>query len=374
MLTGTNPFRGGNYTQTVLNHLQLAPPPLPPALADCQELLARMLAKAPEQRFPDCRALLAALDGIELDDPDATRIGPPPSVTREPAAAAATPAKPAKPARARLPLLLGALALAASLTVGGLYWRQQLQIDALLSQAEQRLAAGQLVEPAQDNAEHYFREALRLEQDNPAARAGLERVKAARIAALLALAEQRLAEGRLLEPEQDSADHYFRAALTLDGGHPAALDGLRRLLEARIAAQLARAEQSIAEQRLLLPEEDSAVHYYRQILDWAPGNEAALAGLLRVAQLYRDMANGAYRRGDFPGALAMIERGLQAQPDNAQLLAMRNEHRQLVSSARAARKAAASRPAPRPEPAPATAAAPEPGNPIKRVWNNLFGN
>jgi len=377
MLTGSNPFRAGNYTQTVMNHVQLVPPPLPPALAGCQGMLDRMLAKQPTQRFYDCRELLAALDAVDLSDPDVTRIGPAVAVSAAPQSALAKPApagKPAQPRKSWLPLLFTTVALLATLTAGGLYWRQQMQITDLLAQAEQRLAAGQLVEPAQDSAEHYFRQVLELDPRSQAAQAGLEQVRARRIAGFLDLAEQRLAAGQLVEPAEDSAEHYFHQALGLDSGHAGALDGLRRVLAARIAEQLARAEQSIAEQRLLLPENDSAVYYYRQVLDWAPDNEQALAGLQRVAGLYREMASAAYRRGDFPAALAMIERGLQVRPDDAQLLAMHEEHQALVSSARAARRTAASRPTPRQEaPAPAPSTAENTANPIKRVWNNLFG-
>lgn len=375
MLSGTNPFRGSNYTQTVMNHVQMAPPLLPTPLAACQGLLVRMLAKDPEQRFPDCRALLAALDKIEFVDPDETRIGPAVglSASRVDTSPAAVAEQSARPRKALLPVLLTVLALVVTLTAGGLYWRQKMQIDALLVQAEQRLAEGQLVDPAQDNAEHYFREVLRLDEGNQVALEGLERVTAARIAGLLSVGEQRLSEGQLLEPAQDSADYYFREALALDPQHPGALDGLRRLQEARIAAHLARAEQSIAEQRLLQPEGDNAVHYYRQVLEWAPGNQAALDGLQRVAMLYRDLAKAAYRRGNFPEALDVIERGLEVQPDHAELLAMRAEHQELLAEARAAR-AAQSRPAQR---TPARTGEPtttQDKNPIQRAWNNLFGN
>lgn len=377
MLTGENPFRAGNYTQTVMNHVQLVPPPLPPALAACQALLDRMLAKQPQQRFYDCRELVAALDAIEFCDPDATRIGPGLARQELSTIRAAMSAEPTilAPRQSRWPLLLIAVALAVMLTAGGLYWRQQSEIADLLAQAEQRLAAGQLVEPVQDSAEHYFRAVLAVDARSQAALEGLERVRAKRIEGFLALGEQRLAEGRLVEPAGDSAEHHFQQALALDAQHAAATDGLRRVLEARIAGHLAQAEQSIAEQRLLLPEDDSAVYYYRQILDWAPGHPQALAGLQRVAGLYREMASAAYRRGDFPAALAMIERGLQVQADDEQLLAMHEEHQSLVESARASRRAAASRPAPHQGAASATSSRADSGsNPIKRVWNNLFGN
>ncbi|WP_349618116.1 serine/threonine-protein kinase [Azotobacter salinestris] len=375
MLTGANPFRGSNYTQTVMNHVQLPLPSLPGSLGPFRGLLERMLAKEPEQRFANCQELLAALEAIELGDPDETRLGPALQLSASRSEEEALAARPAsrQPRRARWPAVLGVLLLGGALGGGGFYWQQQRQVETFLARAEQRLAEGQLLAPAQDSAEHYFREALRLDARSQAALAGLERVRAAHIGGLLTLGNQRLAEGRLLEPAQDSADHYYRQVLALEADNAGALDGLRRLLEARIAGYLARAEQSIADKRLLLPEEDSAVYYYRQILGWAPANEQALAGLHRVASQYRDLANGAYRRRDFPGALEMIERGLQAEPENAELLKMREEHRQLLASARAARAAQASRPVQRAS-VPRSEPPSEHGNPIKRAWNNLFGN
>lgn len=357
MLTGSNPFRGGNYTQTVMNHLQMPLPVLPAPLAPLQGVLERMLAKEPEERFVDCRELLAALGVNESNDLENTRIGP---------AGLAAQLPPARPARGRkiVPIALGILVLAGSVTGGGLYYQQYRQVQDLLAKAEQRLADNQLVEPVQDNAEHYFREVLRLDQDNKDALAGLERVKQMRVQALLDLGEQRLAEGRLLEPAEDNADHYFRQALVLDAENAKAAEGLQRVLDARIAGYLQRAEQRIADGRLLLPEEDSAVHYYRQVLGWVPEHEQALAGLHRVAQLFRDKANNAYRQSDFPLALDMINRGLQAEPDNPELLAMRAEHEELLRSARADADRAASRPR--------ESVTNDPVRQIKRVWNNLF--
>ncbi len=96
---------------------------------------------------------------------------------------------------------------------------------------------------------------------------------------------------------------------------------------------------------------------------WAPGNADALAGLNRVALEYRDLASGAYKRGDFPGALAMIERGLQVEPGNSELRQMHGEHEQLLDEARAARTRAAA----------AQADRDRQSNPIKRAWNNIFG-
>lgn len=434
MLTGSNPFRGGNYTQTVVNHVQMALPELPERLAAFHGLLGRMLAKKPDARFPDCRALLSALDDMEQSDLEQTQLRP--ALPQSRPAAAEIPVR--RKRRSAMPLLmvLTVLVLVGTLTSATLYIKQRQQIEALLVEAELRFAAGQLAEPEQDSAEHYFNQVLQLEQGNDAALAGLQRVRVARIevllneaeqrfasgqlkepaqdsaeyffsqvllidpgnstaldglqrvreariGALLVLAEQRLGEGLLTEPARDSADYYYRQALAIDGQHAAVLAGLQRLLEARIARFLRLAEQSIADKRLLLPEEDSAVYYYRQILGWSPDNAEALAGISRVAQLYRDMAAAAYRRGDFPAALAMIQRGLEVEPQNVVLQRMRGEHRKLLSEAREARDRAqvAVTADAGPEPADArenkrtdeSRSERESGNPIMRAWNKLFG-
>lgn len=360
MLTGNNPYRGGNYTQTVVNHVQMDLPPLPDSLGAFRSLLARMLAKKPEDRFAECRALLTALDEMELSDLEETQIRPAQPLPEPTALAPASRRR-----RSAMPLLvvLSVLVLIGTLTSAGLYLKEQRQIDALLSQAEERFATGRLTDPERDSAEHYFNEVLAIDAGNDDALSGLQRIRESRIAALLVQADQRLAEGLLTEPAKDSADFYYRQALVIDPQHAGAQAGLQRLLEARVARFLALAEQSIADKRLLLPEEDSAVYYYQQVLGWAPGNADALAGLNRVALEYRDLASGAYKRGDFPGALAMIERGLQVEPGNSELRQMHGEHEQLLDEARAARTRAAA----------AQADRDRQSNPIKRAWNNIFG-
>lgn len=365
LLTGANPYRGDNYTQTVVNHLQMPVPELPANLAGLQGLLDGMLAKEREARFADCRALLSALDEYERH-----------GLGQAPENAPSIPAAAGGWRSGRvLGIVLALLLFIGCLAGGGVYLRQQMRLDALLDQAEARLQQHQLTEPAQDSAEYYFRQALRLDEGNGRALAGLERLRQTRIGDLLALGEQRLGEGRLLEPVDDNADFYFRRVLSLDSANAEALGGLQRLREARIAGHLALAEQRIAERQLLQPEGDSAVYHYQQILGWAPDHLQALAGLQRIAGLYRDMAEKAYRRGNFPEALAMIERGLQARPDDPQLLAMQREHRELLLEARAEKAARVRRAAIREtEPEPVSEADTAKRNPIKRVWHSLFGN
>jgi tetratricopeptide (TPR) repeat protein len=316
MLSGTNPFRASSYPQTVLNHLQMPIPSLPPALAPYQPLLDRMLAKQPAERFGNCRELLAAIDTLTEPDMDQTRIAP--ALLMEP---------PPQPRRRRQRRRIGrwatvgallALAIAA-LGVGGYQWFQYSQISEFLTRAESRLGEGQLTAPAYDNADYYFRQALRLDADN--------------------------------------AD---------------ALDGLRRVLDARIAQALELAAQRLADDQLLEPAEDSAVHYYQQVLGWLPEHQVALDGLARVSERYVELVEAAYGRREYALALEYLEQGLEASPGYAPLLALHDAHAQRVAKARAPRpvpRTAAS--ASRTQPA-STQTSQAPANPVKRLWNRIF--
>jgi len=314
MLTGTNPFRASSYPQTVLNHLQMPLPQLPPALAPYQPLLDRMLAKQPDERFGNCRELLAAIDTLTEPDMDQTRIAP-----------AAFIEAPTRRRRRRRGIgrwaVIGAalIVTVAALAAGGYQWLQYSRINDYLTRAEARLDEGQLTAPAFDNADYYYRQALRLDSDNVEA-----------------------------------------------------LDGIRRVLDARIAQALELAAQRLANDQLLQPDEDSAVHYYQQVLGWLPENKVARNGLVQVSERYVELAEAAYGRREFALALEYIQQGLEATPDYAPLLALHDAHAQRVAKARAPRPvkrttASTSRAAPT-----NTQTSQAPANPVKRLWNRIF--
>jgi tetratricopeptide (TPR) repeat protein len=326
MLIGTNPFRGASYTQTVMNHVQMPPPSLPAHIGPYAPLLERMLAKNPNDRFADCRALLQALD--ELGEPEPQPEPEPAAETREaeqdftriaprlldyPRPQAEPAHRPRRGGRL-LPLGLGGLLLIGAASGAGLYIQQQIEIANLLARAEQRLAEGILVEPAQDSAVHFFNQALQLDEDNEKARRGLQRVLDAQLAGYRQLAEQRIAEVHLLEPENDSA-----------------------------------------------------VFYYRQMLDLAPGNAVALAGLNQVALIYADLSKQAYARGDYDLARAYTKHGLEAYPDSPELLALRDQQQRRGRSSPAPQPPA--QPAEEPQP---VIEEPEKPNAVRRLWNSLF--
>jgi serine/threonine protein kinase len=314
MLTGANPFRAASYPQTVLNHMQMPPPQLPPALAPYQLLLERMLAKQPKARFTDCRELLAAIDALTEPDMDLTRVAPAITMNRSAKRRAGS-------GRTRHWMVASAvLLLTVAMGIGGFQWYRHSQVNDYLDRAELRLTNGKLLTPAFDNADYYFREALRLDADNAQA-----------------------------------------------------LDGLKRILEARIAEYLELAAQRLADDQLLDPAEDSAIHYYRQVIGWAPDNTSALEGLHQVAQRYIVLSEAAYSDRKYTQALEYIHRGLEADPGNDTLVALRDEHPRRVAQARATQLAART-PAPRSSSSARVSSQPPqaPNNPIKRLWNRIF--
>ncbi len=317
MLTGANPYRGSSYTQTVMNHVQLELPRLVGALEPYQFLLDRMLAKDPEERFVDCRVLLASLAELNEGEMDHTRLTPTHKpdardrAARPRKAAATTPQAAAQPAPRRgLPVWGWALLGVILLAVGsgfGYHLLQQKKIDDLLAQGELRLGAGSLVEPAGDSAEHYFNQVLALDAGNAAATAGLARVLQARVDGLVALGDQRLAEDRLLQPEGDSA-----------------------------------------------------VAYYQQVLALQPENSRAFAGLEQVARRFALLAEDAYGHREFTLAQEYIKGGLAVAPEDPQLLQLQADHATRVRKAQVVRNASQAR------------QQQQTANPVKRLWNRIF--
>jgi serine/threonine protein kinase len=61
MLAGERPYRAETLEALLALHLRAPVPVLPPHHADLQPVLERLMAKRPQDRYPDARALLADL-------------------------------------------------------------------------------------------------------------------------------------------------------------------------------------------------------------------------------------------------------------------------------------------------------------------------
>ncbi|MBC3335809.1 protein kinase [Pseudomonas proteolytica] len=154
ILVGQLPYRGTDALSTALAHLTEPLPELPLHHGRYQEVLKKLLAKDPAQRFPDAAALLLALDQLPLEAPkealEATLIRPVndlagltpvfievPSATAQPQAVrqpVVTPTPPrAVSEQRRGPVLaLAAVAVAVALAIGGASYGWLMSDDAPL--------------------------------------------------------------------------------------------------------------------------------------------------------------------------------------------------------------------------------------------------
>lgn len=146
ILVGKLPYNGTDALSTALAHLTEPLPELPVHHGRYQDVLRKLLAKNPAERFPDAAALLRALDQLPADSPEATLVRPlpiPPSVDLggiTPESIEIPTAKP-EPQSARQPVVaptqqravseqrrgpvvaLAAVAVAVALAIGGAsYW------------------------------------------------------------------------------------------------------------------------------------------------------------------------------------------------------------------------------------------------------------
>ena len=64
LLTGAVPFHGNSFMEVVYKHNYDPVPALPAELSRFQPVVEKMLAKAPEQRYPDLSEFLVALIGV----------------------------------------------------------------------------------------------------------------------------------------------------------------------------------------------------------------------------------------------------------------------------------------------------------------------
>ncbi|MFI2812860.1 protein kinase [Microbulbifer sp. JSM ZJ756] len=217
LLLGYNPFKGDSHTSTAINHIQQPIPTLPAELDYLSPLLSRMLAKQPAQRFQSCHELAAAITTL-VDSPTGTRI----ATARGPALTAPQWLK------GKAAPVAGAAVLALAAVIMALTYESETdrRIRELLELAGRGLQEGRYISPEEDNARYYYRQVLLLDGDNPAAARGLQAVTEKRIEALVIMGAEAIEHDRLHRPKNDNAIHYYREALTLDPDNPQATAGI----------------------------------------------------------------------------------------------------------------------------------------------------
>jgi type II secretory pathway predicted ATPase ExeA len=93
-------------------------------------------------------------------------------------------------------------------------------------------------------------------------------------------------------------------------------------LAQKIDELLSLGRQALNEDRLSIPRENNAYHYYRQVLILDPNNAEASDGIDHIVKRYILFAERALDREDDLKSGQFIERGLRIQPGDSQLLAL----------------------------------------------------
>ena len=93
--------------------------------------------------------------------------------------------------------------------------------------------------------------------------------------------------------------------------------------EEKIAGLLANGQRSLRQDRLLIPDNDNAYHYFQQVLELDPGNNAALYGLEQIVARYTTLATSALDKNDSEEAERYITRGFRVSPNDEGLQALR---------------------------------------------------
>jgi len=111
----------------------------------------------------------------------------------------------------------------------------------------------------------------------------------------------------------------------------------------QVADLLGKGQAALQQDQLIAPENDCAVHYFREVLSIVPDQPQAQEGMQAVFNRYLDFARTAHNSGDFTQALAMVDQAEAILPPTAISQAMRTqilEEQARVAAARAKKLAA----------------------------------
>lgn len=185
-------------------------------------------------------------------------------------------------------------------------------IAALLKQADEALARGHLLEPAEGSALVLYREVLDEQKNNRRARAGYSAAQdgvSALVAAALDGGDRAAAESLLaaLDKLPHEAEHFA---------------GLReRVKLARtVEPLLASAAELLKQGRGLEPAGASALDVYRRVRGLDPDNKLAQQGLEQIQRVVLDRALAAVAKDDFAAADGVLAEAATIAPGSQQLL------------------------------------------------------
>lgn len=114
-----------------------------------------------------------------------------------------------------------------------------------------------------------------------------------------------------------SANDYFNQILQID---PEDTTALTMLETGQISELLVLADGQVREKLLTIPEDENAFLTYREVLRRDPGNEEAVAGIERMKKTYVGWASASIQRRDWASAVSYLQRALQIDRSDAEVL------------------------------------------------------
>jgi len=363
MLTGFQPYRGASQAETIVAHLTQPVPLLPPKFAVFQELLQRMIAKEPEDRFATAGELISYVKGLRMAErvivgalpgstgswPMHSAISDEPEPVRAPSGAEGFRRgrqSESAPRQAKALLTrwhhappaakIGLLILLASIPAAALLLQNKPDIP--LNPEPLRTADRNL--PESSGAERALAESdvlagavgLPLPPAETVSPAGGKISEAERFSS----AAPKSQEQDLQAVTNGMGPGVEKAPQTGDEGgqvQPFPLSAENQPTDAQspeiaddsaVAELLSAGEAALADYRLITPEKDSATYYYREVLARVPEHSEAKNGLAQVAERYNTLARAAIRKGKYRTARLYIRRGLSVQPRHSELLALKS--------------------------------------------------
>jgi len=194
------------------------------------------------------------------------------------------------------------------------------EIESLLAEAKEILGRSSRIGSRDlEIAEKFYRQVLAKDPTSKEASDGLERIRELYRAAT---------EEELQASNFSQATNHMRKGMFL-----APKDGRFSLLQESFAAQkqklvgklTEKAEEAMRSNRLIIPADDNAFQYYREILAIDPQNKTALQGITKIGDNYAELAESAFQNLKILDAKEYVRQGLAVDPQHPHLLQLQKD-------------------------------------------------
>jgi tRNA A-37 threonylcarbamoyl transferase component Bud32/tetratricopeptide (TPR) repeat protein len=257
MLTGKKPYTGNSDIQIIIAHLSDPIPSLPCELGGYQDLIDRMIAKNPDDRFATAEEMVEYIKEL-----------------RHPGMSAPTASR-----------------------LAGSAFDVRMKAD---------------LTGASGGTRHAFKRFNALLFDESTLRF------AGAMTILLAIALVFIKTMPLMAAAVDRLFTETPAAVTVPRRNP--VQHPQEEAAPQYEQYLARARESMEKLHYTEPESDNAYYYYQMILKKDPGNEEALKGVEKIADIYADLVVWARDMIEYRKAEEYLNIGLKVDPQNSRLL------------------------------------------------------